>query len=66
MKALYFRWMIWGEKLKESWEDETGASVIEVAVIIIILVGIAIIFKGNLQDFLEEIIGKMNASISDL
>lgn len=45
------------ELIKVSKSNDEGMGVVEVAVIIVILLGLAIIFKNTISDVLDEILG---------
>lgn len=42
------------------WEDERGMGVIEIALIIVILIGLALLFKKEISTLLNSILSKMN------
>lgn len=54
------------EKIKGFIGDETGASVIEVAVIIVVLVIVALVFKEQLEAILVTVMGKVSEKISGM
>lgn len=52
------------ENIQYYMEDETGASVIEVAVIIVILVIVALVFKDQLVAVLTTVMDKVTEKIT--
>lgn len=52
------------ENIQYYMEDETGASVIEVAVIIVILVIVALVFKDQLVGVLTAVMDKVTEKIT--
>lgn len=53
-------------KIRVFLGDESGASVIEVAVIIVILVLVALVFKDQLEDVLTVVMDKVKATIGTI
>lgn len=45
---------------KKFWQDERGMGVIEIALIIVILIGLALLFKREISTLLNSILSKMN------
>ncbi|MCT4688711.1 Flp1 family type IVb pilin [Vallitalea sp.] len=45
--------------LKRFWKEEDGMGVVEIALIIIVLVGIAVIFKTEITNLVKNLIGKI-------
>ncbi len=52
--------------IKEKWTDEEGAGVIELAIIILILVGLAIVFKSEIDGILNGILNNLNKNIPSI
>lgn len=59
-------WRLMCQKMRKHLCNETGASVIEVAVIIVVMVIVALIFKDQLVTILTAIMDKVTAEISGL
>ncbi len=70
MKKIYFKGLVWfnnvKENISEKWNDEEGAGVIELAIIVLILVGLAIVFKSEIDTILTNIIGDFKGKIPTL
>lgn len=47
------------ELLKDFWKDEDGMGVVEIALIIIVLVGLAFLFKEQITKLVKDILGKI-------
>ncbi len=67
MNKIYFKGLVWfnnvKESLREKWNDEEGAGVIELAIIVLILVGLAIVFKDKIDEILNKIIQNIDDKI---
>lgn len=48
--------------INEFWEDESGLGTIELVLLVLILAGMAIAFKGKITDFLKTLTGKFTES----
>lgn len=70
MKELYFKALCLKERLVSAFvarvKDDEGAGVIEVAVIILILIGLALIFKEKVTELLDNIFGNINSGLPSL
>lgn len=49
------------EEIKKLAADETGIGVIEVVLILVVLIGLVIVFKGQINKLLTSIFKKINA-----
>lgn len=47
------------DTLKRFWNEEDGMGVVEIALIIIVLVGLAVIFKDKITELVENILEKI-------
>ncbi|GMQ63014.1 MULTISPECIES: Flp1 family type IVb pilin [Vallitalea] len=47
------------DTLKRFWKEEDGMGVVEIALIIIVLVGLAVIFKDKITELVENILEKI-------
>lgn len=47
------------EIIKKFWKEEDGMGVVEIALIIIVLVGLAIIFKKEITNLVSNILAKI-------
>lgn len=62
------KWLIKGYLIKEQligrlvrlWDDESGMGVIEIVVIIIVLIGLALLFRTRIETFLDKLFGEIN------
>ena len=45
--------MDWRRELRAFWEEEDGVGVIEVVLILVVLIGLVIIFKKQINDLLR-------------
>lgn len=45
--------------LKEFWNNEDGVGVVEIILILVILIGLALIFKDTITEIVENIIDKI-------
>ncbi len=70
MNKMYFKGLVLFNNVKElvseKWNDEEGAGVIELAIIVLILVGLAIVFKTEIDSILTDIIKNFNDKIPSL
>lgn len=44
---------------KKFWNDEDGMGVVEVVLITIVLVGLVVLFKKQITDFVNSVLSKM-------
>ncbi len=56
MTKLYVKGFILKEKMMGFFRDETGLSTIEIAVIIIVLVGLALLFRNKVEGLLGKLL----------
>ncbi len=70
MKKLYFKMFLLKERFVSSFisklRENEGAGVIEVAVIILILIGLSLIFKDKVTELLDNIFGSINSGLPSL
>ena len=52
--------MDWRRELRAFWEEEDGVGVIEVVLILVVLIGLVIIFKKQINDLLENVFKENN------
>ena len=52
--------MDWRRGLRAFWEEEDGVGVIEVVLILVVLIGLVIIFKKQINDLLENVFKEIN------
>ena len=52
--------MDWRRDLRAFWEEEDGVGVIEVVLILVVLIGLVIIFKKQINDLLENVFKEIN------
>ncbi len=52
--------MDWRSELRAFWEEEDGVGVIEVVLILVVLIGLVIIFKKQINDLLENVFKEIN------
>ena len=52
--------MDWRRELRAFWEEEHGVGVIEVVLILVVLIGLVIIFKKQINDLLENVFKEIN------
>ena len=48
------------------WEDESGVGVIEIALILVVLIGLVIIFKEQINKLLETIFKEINSQSKEV
>lgn len=51
-----------GGSLKEFWYEEDGIGTVEIVLIIIVLIGLALLFKNTITSFLETILSKIKGT----
>ena len=44
---------------REFWKDESGIAVIEIVLILVVLIGLVLIFKKQLNSLLQNILSKI-------
>ncbi len=52
--------------LKRFWNEEDGLGIVEIALIIIVIIAIAVIFKRELVHLVEGIFGRINNNLGDV
>ena len=55
MMDYYVKWTLLKYNLMEGLKDESGLGTIEIAVIIIVLIGLALLFRGRIEEALNAI-----------
>ncbi len=48
-------------KIAEFWNEEDGIGTVEMILILVVLVGLVLIFKDNLNDLVESLFRTINA-----
>lgn len=48
-------------ELKSFWRDESGLGTVEIILIMVVLIGLVVIFKKQLNDLVKKIFGKINS-----
>lgn len=54
------------ENLRNFWNDETGMGTVEIILIIVVLIGLVIIFKKQLNDLIKKVFNKINSDSSSI
>lgn len=54
------------ELLKKFWMDEDGMGVVEIALIIIVIIGIVVIFKDQINNLIQDIFKDINSDIKNI
>ncbi len=49
------------ELAKDFWRDESGMGTVEVILIMVVLIGLVVIFKKQLNDLVKKIFSKMSS-----
>ncbi len=49
------------EKIRNFWYDEEGMGTLEVLIIVVVLVGIALMFKGKITGYVRDIFTSVDA-----
>lgn len=55
MMDLYVKWTMLKYNFLEGLKDEAGLGTIEIAVIIIVLIGLALLFRGRVEEALNAL-----------
>ena len=66
MRSLYCKMKVWQESFVDKMKDETGAGVVEVAVIVVILIGLAMLFRDRINVVLNGLFDSMEADLETL
>lgn len=53
--------IMWKEDLKRLLEDESGIGVIEIVLILVVLIGLVVIFRTNINTLLNTIFDSINS-----
>lgn len=53
-------------ELKSFWRDESGLGTVEIILIMVVLIGLVVIFKKQLNDLVKKIFGKINSDSSSI
>lgn len=53
-------------EIKEFFEDESGVGVIEIVLILVVLIGLVIIFKNQINKLLETIFKQINSQSKEV
>jgi len=53
-------------EMKEFWEEEDGVGVIELVLILVVLIGLVIIFKGQITTLLQNIFKQINTKSKEV
>lgn len=53
-------------KLESFWRDESGLGTVEIILIMVVLIGLVVIFKKQLNDLVKKIFGKINSDSSSI
>lgn len=54
------------QEIKRFWREEDGIGVIEVVLILVVLIGLVIIFKGQITTLLNDIFGQINSQSKEV
>ena len=55
-----------GKELREFWKDEQGVGVIELVLVLVVLIGLVIIFKKQINTLLENIFKQINSKSKEV
>ena len=55
-----------GKEIREFWKDEQGVGVIELVLILVVLIGLVIIFKKQINTLLENIFKQINSKSKEV
>ena len=58
--------MGYNAEIREFFEDESGVGVIEVVLILVLLIGLVIIFKNQINKLLETIFKQINSQSKEV
>ena len=53
--------MILKNKIRDFWNEEDGIGTVEMILILVVLIGIVLIFKDNLNDLVESLFKTINS-----
>lgn len=54
------------DAIRDFWTEEDGVGVIEVVLILVVLIGLVIIFKGQITSLLEDIFKQINSQSKEV
>lgn len=54
------------DKVKDYVQDEDGAGVIELVLILVVLIGFVVIFKDRIKELLDNVYAKINSQANSL
>lgn len=54
------------DEIRDFWKEEDGVGVIEVVLILVVLIGLVIIFKGQITDLLNNIFKEINSQSKEV
>lgn len=58
--------MKWKYELMKLWEDEDGVSVIEIALILVVVISLVLIFKKQLTSLMNNIMSKITSQSNSI
>ena len=58
--------MGYNAEIREFFEDESGEGVIEIVLILVVLIGLVIIFKNQINKLLETIFKQINSQSKEV
>ena len=58
--------MGYNAEIREFFEDESGVGVIEIVLILVVLIGLVIIFKNQINKLLETIFKQVNSQSKEV
>lgn len=62
---MYFKENLWKD-IKAFVTDESGVGVIEVVLILVVLIGLVIVFKGSINELLTDIFKEIQSLSEDV
>ena len=51
----------WMSKASDFMDDESGMGTIEIVLILVVLIGLVIVFKGQINSLLSSVFGEINS-----
>ena len=52
--------------MRDFWRDETGMGTVEIILIMVVLIGLVIIFKKQLNDLVKKVFQKINSDSNSI
>ena len=52
--------------MRDFWRDETGMDTVEIILIMVVLIGLVIIFKKQLNDLVKKVFQKINSDSNSI